>query len=128
MHVTAAWTPATPDPGGAILGCRLNLFVLSRPGSATLNAASPAVLVTVAVVVGGVARARAPGTKGAKVAGPPSVSASVAGTVPPTSPSTGAPVLMRSLVVSIQTLPLRPVTRGAVVITAGRTRPRGRRA
>src|SRR5687767_13960017 len=26
---------------------------------------------------------------------------------------------MRSLVVSIQTLPLRPVTRGAVVITAG---------
>jgi diketogulonate reductase-like aldo/keto reductase len=34
------------------------------------------------------------------------------------SPGTGVAVLMRSLVASIQTLPLRPVTRGAVVRTA----------
>ena len=56
--------------------------------------------------------------KAPNVAGAPSVSESVAGTVPPMSPGTRAAVLMRSEPLSIQTLPLRPVTRGAVVITA----------
>ena len=58
--------------------------------------------------------------KAPNVGGAPSVSASVAGTLAPTSPGTGVAVLMRSLAVSIQTLPLRPVTRGAVVSTAAR--------
>ena len=57
--------------------------------------------------------------KAPNVAGAPSVSESVAGTVPPTSPGTGVAVLIVSLALCTQTLPPRPVTRGAVVSTAG---------
>ena len=51
--------------------------------SATLSAASPAVETTVAVVDAVYSRAT-PGVKAPKDAGAPSVSASVAGTEPPT--------------------------------------------
>src|SRR3954470_3994410 len=92
--------------------------LLRWPGSETLSAASPALLITFAVVVA-VYSAATPGTKAPKLAGAPSVRESVAGTVAPTSPVTGVAVLRRSLPLSTQTLPLRPVTRGAVAITAG---------
>src|SRR5690242_1916082 len=95
-----------------------NAPLVRRPGSATVSVASSAVLITLAVVVAVYSRAT-PGTNGPKLAGARSVSASVAGTVPPTSPVTGFAVLMRSLPLSIHTLPLRPVTRGAVASTAG---------
>ena len=53
--------------------------------SATLSAALPAVLVTVAVVLASYSFAM-PGVNAPKLAGVPSVSASVLGTVPPTPP------------------------------------------
>src|SRR3954454_15760615 len=56
------------------------------PGSETLSAASPAVEVTVAVVEAAYSFAT-PGVNTPKRAGAPSVSESVAGTVPPTSAS-----------------------------------------
>src|SRR4051812_33914302 len=92
--------------------------LVSRPGSETVSAASAAVLMTLAVVVAVYSRAT-PGANAPKLAGAPSVSASVAGTLAPTSPVTGVAVLRRSLPLSTQTLPLRPVTRGAGAITAG---------
>jgi len=36
-NVTAAWTPSTPDPGGTILGYRLNLADLTAGTSANLS-------------------------------------------------------------------------------------------
>ena len=56
---------------------------IRRPGSDTVSAASPAVEVTFAVVVAVYSRAT-PGVNAGNVAALPSVSASVAGTVPPT--------------------------------------------
>ena len=56
-------------------------------GSWTDSAASPAVLVTVAASVGGVVAAT-PGVSGPKAARGDRLSASVAGTVPATAPST----------------------------------------
>src|SRR3954471_483866 len=55
------------------------------PGSDTESAASPAVEITFAVVVAAYSLA-APGVNAPNEAGAPSVSESVAGTVPPTSP------------------------------------------
>src|SRR5689334_15590160 len=68
-----------------------NAPLVMRPGSETLSVASPAVEITLAVVDASYVRAT-PGTNGANDAGAPSVSASVAGTVPPTSPWTGGAV------------------------------------
>src|ERR1044072_4823382 len=56
------------------------------PGSLTLSVASPAVEMTLAFVVAVYSRST-PGVKAPNDAGAPSVSASVAGTVPPTPPS-----------------------------------------
>ena len=56
------------------------------PGSETDNAASPAVEITLAVV-DAVYSFATPGVNAPNVAGVPSVSASVAGTVPPALPS-----------------------------------------
>ena len=70
-------------------------------GSATLSAASPAVEITFAVVDGDVVLARRPGVNAPKLAGVPSVSASVAGTVPPTSPSADAQIAVASCVGSL---------------------------
>src|SRR6478609_10889636 len=63
-----------------------NAPLVRWPGSDTVSAASPAVLITFAVdaVVYSFAT---PGVNAPKVAGAPSVSDSVAGTVPPTSPA-----------------------------------------
>src|SRR5689334_18087346 len=55
------------------------------PGSETVSAASPAVLTTFAAVVAVYSRS-APGVNAPNYAGAPSVSESVAGTSPPTSP------------------------------------------
>src|SRR3954447_20314222 len=121
MVETALDTGPLHDPGAMSTrnGCAsANAPLVSCPGSETLSVASPAVLITFAVVVAVYSRAT-PGTKAPKLAGAPSVSESVAGTVAPTSPVTGVAVLKRSLPLSTQTLPLRPVTRGAVAITAG---------
>src|SRR5215208_6426060 len=60
-----------------------NAPFIRRPGSDTVNAASPAVEVTVAAVVAVYSRAT-PGVNAGNVAAPPIVSPSVAGTVPPT--------------------------------------------
>ena len=81
----AAAPPATCSGDGSE-----NVPLTSRPvavedGSATLSVASPAVETVVAVVAAVYSRAT-PGVKAPKVAGAPSVSASVAGTVPPTPP------------------------------------------
>src|SRR3954471_21717862 len=62
-----------------------NAPLVSTPGSLTVSAASPAVLMTFTVVVA-VYSLSAPGMNGAKDPGVPSVSDSVAGTVPPTEP------------------------------------------
>ena len=62
-----------------------SLPVLVGLGSATDSVASPAVLTTFAVVLASYSRAT-PGVKAPNVAGAPSVSASVGGTVPPTPP------------------------------------------
>src|SRR4051794_5279001 len=121
MVETALDTGPLHDPGAMSTrkGCAsVNAPLVSRPGSETLSVASPAVLITFAVVVAVYSRAT-PGTNAPKLAGVPSVSESVAGTMPLTSPVTGVAVLTRSLPLSTQTLPLRPVTRGAVAITAG---------
>src|SRR4051812_21946392 len=58
---------------------------VSTPGSLTVSAASPAVLITFAVVVAVYSLSR-PGAKGPNDAGAPSVNESVAGTEPPTVP------------------------------------------
>src|SRR4051794_38121892 len=58
---------------------------VNTPGSLTDSAASPAVLTTVAPVVATYSLST-PGVTPPKVAGAPSVSASVAGTDPPTPP------------------------------------------
>src|SRR4051794_2034605 len=62
-----------------------NAPLVSTPGSLTDSAASPALLITFAVVVA-VYSLSAPGVNGAKLAGVPSVNDNVAGTVPPTEP------------------------------------------
>src|SRR3954471_5820468 len=62
-----------------------NTPLVSTPGSLTDSAASPAVLKTVAPVVATYSFS-SPGVNPPKVAGAPSVSASVAGTDPPTPP------------------------------------------
>src|SRR3954453_9578690 len=59
--------------------------LVSTPGSLTDSAASPALLITFAVVVA-VYSLSAPGVNGPKVAGVPSDSDTVAGTEPPTVP------------------------------------------
>src|SRR3954463_11360015 len=121
MVETALDTGPLHDPGAMSTrkGCAsVNAPLVSRPGSETLSVASLAVLITFAVVVAVYSRAT-PGVNAPKLAGAPSVSASVAGTVAPTLPVPGAAGLMRSLPVSTQTWPLRPVTRGAVASTAG---------
>src|SRR3954452_7370420 len=64
---------------------------LVEPGSATESAASPAVLITLALMLAAYSFAT-PGVNAPKAAGVPSVSASVAGTVPPTSPRIGVDV------------------------------------
>ena len=56
-------------------------------GSLTVSVASPALEITLAVVVAVYSRAT-PGVNAPKLAGAPDVSDSVAGTVPPTPPST----------------------------------------
>ena len=72
---------------GAIVTCNglasSNVPFARRPGSLTVSVASPAVLVTVAVVLALYSRA-IPGTNAPNVGGDPSVNASVAGTAPPT--------------------------------------------
>ena len=65
-------------------GCASRNAPLASVASDTLNAASPAVEVTVAVV-DAVYSFSTPGVNGPNDAGPPSVNASVAGTEPPTS-------------------------------------------
>ena len=68
-------------------GCgRLKAPFIRWPGSLTDSVASPAVEITVAVEAAVYSRAT-PGVNAPKVAGAPSVSESVAGTVPPTSPA-----------------------------------------
>ena len=59
--------------------------MLTGSASATLSVALPAVLVVLAVVLASYSFAM-PGVNAPNVAGVPSVSASVAGTVPPTPP------------------------------------------
>jgi hypothetical protein len=68
-----------------------SLPVATLLGSATVSAASPAVEMTFAVV-DAVYVLATPGVNAPNAAGAPSVSASVAGTVPPTSPATGVSV------------------------------------
>src|SRR5689334_14295480 len=63
-----------------------NAPLVRWPGSETLSVASPAVLMTVALV-DAVYSFSMPGVKAPNVAGAPSDSGSVAGTVPPTVPS-----------------------------------------
>src|SRR5690349_15226635 len=71
---------------------RENAPLVMCPGSDTVNDASPAVEMTFALVRAVYSRST-PGTKGGNAAGPPTVSASVAGTVPPTVPGTSTAVL-----------------------------------
>src|SRR4051812_35105292 len=73
----SANAPLTRWPGAVALG------------STTESVASPAVEVTVAVVLAVYVRS-APGVNGPKAGGAPSVSESVAGTVPPTVPGAQA--------------------------------------
>src|SRR3954453_7278281 len=62
-----------------------NAPFVSTPGSDTLSVASPAVLMTLAVVFA-VYSFATPGVNAPNVAGVPSVRLSVAGTLPPTPP------------------------------------------
>src|SRR3954468_11673023 len=62
-----------------------NAPLVRWPGSDTVSAASPAVEITLAVVDAAYSLAT-PGVNAPNEAGAPSVSESVAGTVPPTSP------------------------------------------
>src|SRR4051795_12072536 len=71
--------------------CSVNAPLLRWPGSETLSAASPAVEMTFAVVCA-VYVFSTPGVNGPNDAGLPSVSDSVAGTVPPTPPGTDVDV------------------------------------
>src|SRR4051794_25312028 len=64
---------------------RVNAPFVRRPGSETVSAASPAVEITVAVVLAVYSRST-PGVKAPKDAGAPIVSDSVAGTLPPAPP------------------------------------------
>src|SRR3954470_5679810 len=73
-----------------------NAPLLIWPGSLTLSAASPAVLSTSAVVCAVYVLSR-PAVNAPKLAGPPSVSDSVAGTVPPTVELTGTTWLTAAL-------------------------------
>src|SRR4051812_20651025 len=91
-----------------------NVPFMRCPGSETVNAASAAVLITLAVVVV-VYSCSTPGVNAPKLAAGPSVRLSVAGTVPDTSPLAGTPTEMPSVVLSTQTLPPWPVTLGALL-------------
>src|SRR6478735_12057198 len=64
-----------------------NVPLVMWPGSETVRAASPAVLMTLAVEAAVYSFVGAPATNAPKFAGAPSVSDSVAGTVPPTGAS-----------------------------------------
>src|SRR4051794_23693959 len=86
---TFAFETGPVQDAGAKLTCSglasENEPLVRWPGSETLSVASPAVEVTVALVEA-VYSLSAPGVNGPKLAGAPSVSDSVAGTVPPTPP------------------------------------------
>ena len=93
--------PAAATPSGLVALARSGLARVNAPltslpadavfGSDTLRSASPAVETTVACDEAAYVFAT-PGVNAPNVAGAPSVSESVAGTVPPTSPRTGVSV------------------------------------
>src|SRR5690349_9342931 len=91
------------------------------PGSETLSVASPAVEVTVAVVEA-VYTWSTPGVNGPKLAGPPSVSDSVAGTVPPTSPEVDVLAVPNANVCA----PVTPLNSTAPLRSTALTPPSGR--
>src|SRR5438309_463505 len=89
MLLSGANAPVFARACGGSLNANVPLTrrpVAVAPGSVTDRVASPAVLVTVAVVDASYVRST-PGVNGPNAAGAPSVSESVAGTVPPTPPS-----------------------------------------
>ena len=112
-------TTPRPCSGCGIANAPLtSLPVLDELGSATVSVASPAVDVTVASVMAEYSLAT-PGMNGAKEAGAPSVSVSVAGTLPPTVPVSSSAATSRRWDLTADWLPLTSTANHLTVYAPG---------